>query len=194
MLYSFGVIGAWSYIFKNQKLKNTTLLATQSYLTSGIWVAALKWVSGRARPSYYNTLNNENESIWHGLLFQYKRNSAGKRPDGSEYSAFPSGHSTAAFAVATVYAEEYKSKPWIPVIAYSSASLIALSRITENKHWASDVIVGSMLGYVCGKQVVRNFHRLERLNSLMSRKKNILAFNVKYANRVVMPECIYTFR
>ncbi|MGD1010469.1 MAG: phosphatase PAP2 family protein, partial [Candidatus Aminicenantales bacterium] len=35
---------------------------------------------------------------------------------------------------------------------------VALSRETENKHWLSDSLVGSVLGYVIGRLVVRN-HR-----------------------------------
>jgi membrane-associated phospholipid phosphatase len=193
-VYMIGAIGAWSYLFKNDQLKTATLLATQSYITSGVWVSVLKFVAGRSRPLYFDVHTQEDESIWHGPFFQFKKNSSGKKPDGSEYSSFPSGHTTVAFSVATVYAEMYKNTPWVPIVAYSSASLIGLSRITENKHWASDVLVGSALGYLCGKQVVRNYRRFERLQSTVHKKKNILDFNVNYINRTIMPELIYTFR
>ena len=80
-------------------------------------------------------------------------------------TAFPSGHTTAAFAAATVFAQEYRDRLWVSILSYSAASLIGLSRITENAHWASDVFAGAALGYVTGLQVVRNYHRYAYLKN-----------------------------
>ncbi len=193
-LFTMIGIGSWSYIFKNRKLKNTTLLATQSYLTSGIWVSAFKFVSGRERPSYIDPQTQMSRDVWHGMFFQFKKTSTGNKPDGAQFSSFPSGHAGAAFSIATVYAEMYKEKTWVPLLAYTSASLVGLSRITENKHWASDVLVSSALGYVCGRQIVRNFHKLERLNSITRKKKSLLTYNITFVNRTFVPELLYTFR
>lgn len=68
---------------------------------------------------------------------------------------FFSGHTTTAFSVATVIAEEYKETVWIPVVCYSLASCAGLSRIHDNAHWASDVLTGALVGYVTGRLVVR---------------------------------------
>lgn len=193
-LFTMIGIGSWSYVFKNQKLTNTTLLATQSYITSGIWVSVLKFVSGRERPSFYDPQSGQNRGLWHGMFFQFKKDASGNKPNGGQYSSFPSGHAAAAFSIATVYAEMYKDKPWVPVLSYTSASLIGLSRVTESRHWASDVLVSAALGYLCGKQVVRNFHRLERLSSITRRKKNVLSYNINFINGTVMPELVYRFR
>jgi hypothetical protein len=64
-VYMIGAIGAWSYLFKNDQLKTATLLATQSYITSGVWVSVLKFVAGRSRPLYFDVHTQEDESIWH---------------------------------------------------------------------------------------------------------------------------------
>ncbi len=64
------------------------------------------------------------------------------------------GHTSTAFAVATVFAKMYADKPVIPILAYTTASMVGLSRLTEHTHWASDIFVGAALGYLCGNQVM----------------------------------------
>jgi membrane-associated phospholipid phosphatase len=68
--------------------------------------------------------------------------------------SFCSLHSAAAFAVATAAAEYYQDKPWTPIVAYSVASLAALSRINDDQHWSSDVFCGAVLGHYIAKLVV----------------------------------------
>ncbi len=68
-------------------------------------------------------------------------------------TSFPSGHAATAFTIATVVACEYKDKPIIPIIAYSLATLTGISRIHDNKHWASDVFAGAVVGYALGKLI-----------------------------------------
>lgn len=149
-IYTLVTIGAFGLIIKDEKLKNTTLLATQAFITAGSVATVLKILTGRDRPSYYG-VDEVAEPRFRGPSANGNNNSFS--------SSFPSGHSSVAFAAATVFALEYKNKPVIPVIAYSAASLVSLSRITENKHWATDVAVGAALGYLSGKQAVNNYHR-----------------------------------
>ena len=52
--YTLGALGAYGYIFKNEKVKTTTLLATQAYITGAAIESVLKYLSGRTRPSYYD--------------------------------------------------------------------------------------------------------------------------------------------
>jgi membrane-associated phospholipid phosphatase len=72
------------------------------------------------------------------------------RPDGTRYS-FPSGHSSATFATASVLQRHYGWKAGVP--AYGLAAYVAASRLSENKHYASDVIFGAALGIVAGRAV-----------------------------------------
>jgi len=51
-------------------------------------------------------------------------------------------------------------------LAYGLATLTALSRVNDNAHWASDVFVGSAIGYFTAKAIVRR-HRKNRGNNLM---------------------------
>jgi membrane-associated phospholipid phosphatase len=64
-------------------------------------------------------------------------------------TSFPSSHAARAFALAAVFAEAYPQP--IPVLAYTGAALISLSRIYQNEHFASDVFAGAALGFFIGK-------------------------------------------
>lgn len=77
--------------------------------------------------------------------------------------SFPSGHATQAFAVASVVSAH--SKGWVvPTISYTLASLVAWSRVNDQKHFASDVFVGAVIGVGIGRFVVaRHAPEEERL-------------------------------
>jgi len=49
---------------------------------------------------------------------------------------------------------QYRDSPVVPIVAYSIAAGTALSRVIDNIHWASDVLVGSATGYAVGRAVV----------------------------------------
>jgi membrane-associated phospholipid phosphatase len=157
---TFGLVSA---AFKNEKGVQTSLLATQSMITSGVWIQIIKQISGRERPnaSYYGS--HSGGGSWHGPFASYNKTLALKYPDAS-FNSFASGHTAIAFSIATVFASQYNHTPVIPILSYTAATMVGLSRLTENKHWSSDVFVGALLGYLCGKQVVKHFHKLNEVN------------------------------
>lgn len=189
-VYTLAALGSYGFIFKNEKIKTTTFLASQAYLTGGAMENILKFIAGRQRPSYYNPSSKESEPTFHGPFFKNGTDINGKRINAS----FPSGHTTVAFAAATVYAMEYRDTKWVPIVSYSAASLIGLSRITENKHWTTDVLVGATLGYLCGRQVVNNYHRYAKIKNAEKNKKGNLSFNLGYNGEQITPILIYTFK
>jgi len=67
--------------------------------------------------------------------------------------AFPSGHTSSAFACATIIATEFSDTPVIPVLVYTAASLTALSMLDMDQHWASDLLPGAALGYYTAKKI-----------------------------------------
>ena len=83
------------------------------------------------------------------------------RPDGSSNSSFPSGHTSGSFATATVLHRHYGWKAGIP--AFTVASYIAASRLSENKHFLSDVTFGAAIGLAAGRTVTfdRGSNRFE---------------------------------
>lgn len=75
-----------------------------------------------------------------------------ERPDGSGATAFPSGHASTTFATAAVLQNHLGWKYTWPT--YAVASYVAMSRLHDNRHFASDVVFGAALGMACGKTVV----------------------------------------
>jgi len=121
------------------------LHGTEAILLSGALAAGIKQATGRARPTG-DDADPDDFTFGHGA-----------------FSSFPSGHSTAAFAAATVVTLE--TKRWWPgstwIIAplmYGGATLVGASRLYSNKHWASDVMAGAAIGTLVGLKVVRYQH------------------------------------
>ena len=74
-----------------------------------------------------------------------------ERPNGSNYS-FPSGHSAATFAFASVLERHFGYRLAWPTVAL--ASYVAASRLHDNVHYLSDVVFGAGLGTAVGWTVV----------------------------------------
>jgi membrane-associated phospholipid phosphatase len=185
--YTLATLGVYSFVFKNEKLKTTTLLATQAYIAGGAMQFAGKYLFGRLRPNYYDPNATEVEPRFTGPFGSSGYDVTGKKLN----SSFPSGHTTVAFAAATVFAKEYRDIPYIPIAAYTAATLVGLSRITENKHWATDVLAGAALGYFTGKLVVNNYHRYAKLKAPGNEKT--LSFFIQPVDGRFIPGLVYTF-
>jgi len=116
-------------------LRKTALLGFESFLASSAFTAVLKFIPGRARP-----YAGEGSHSFHPF--------SGR----SAYTALPSGHSSAVWSVATVIADRTDSVI-VDAACYGLAALTSLSRIHEDKHWASDVLIGSAIGYFTAKKI-----------------------------------------
>ena len=82
------------------------------------------------------------------------------RDDGTQAAgyAFPSGHAAGTFAAATVLQQHLSWKWAVPT--YLTASYVAMSRLVDDRHWASDVVAGATEGIIIGRSVTwhgRNF-------------------------------------
>ncbi|WP_121356910.1 phosphatase PAP2 family protein [Flavisolibacter nicotianae] len=135
----------------------------------------------RVQPTDLADGTAEPSPAFHGPAFS--------RTDGS--TSFPSAHTTAAFAVATVFAYEYRNLHWVPILSYAAATPPGLSRITENKHRISDVFAGAGPGYMTGLQVVRNYHRYAYMQNHNPAKGSVL-FGIKFNSD--HPEPCLTYR
>jgi membrane-associated phospholipid phosphatase len=172
-IYSVITAGVLSAVCKNEKGVQTSLLATQAMITSGVWVNIIKILAGRERPIADYTFSKSEGGAWYGPFASWDQDLAIRKPI-SAFDAFPSGHTATAFSIATVFATQYKDRKAIPIICYSAATLVGISRLTEHQHWASDVFVGGIMGYICGKQVVNHYNKTHPGldNSLPSKSKN----------------------
>jgi len=121
---------------ENNRLAGTSLTAAKAFVVSAVAAGIVKQLTHRHRPYQDDIPDHAN---WDGPF------------SSIEYTSFPSGHAKSAFSMATVYAMEYRSTIWVPILAYTLATGTAVSRLYDNKHWASDVLIGSALGFVTGR-------------------------------------------
>lgn len=143
-IFSVAGFGLLSAAFRNEKGVQTSLLATQAVITSGVWVQLIKHIACRERPFSAYINSRQEGGHWYKPFTQYDQDYIPKKP-GSSFDSFASGHTATAFSIATVFAAQYKDKPLIPVISYTAATLVGISRLTEHEHWASDVFAGALL-------------------------------------------------
>jgi membrane-associated phospholipid phosphatase len=135
-------------VFHDGKARQTGVMAAEALAHAGLIVTIGKTLTGRQRPSFDH--GKDHWSWFPASINMYKE---GYLKSG--YDAFPSGHTIAAWSVATVIAKQYREQKIIPIVAYTVAAGVGLSRITEDTHWLSDVILGGVLGYSIGSFVVR---------------------------------------
>jgi hypothetical protein len=140
-VYGLGAVSATFYLIGRKKndarARETGLLSAEALVNSLIVGSALKTITQRARPK---------AGVERSEFF-----------DGG--TSFPSGHSTQAWSVATVIANEYHDRPVVKLAAYGVATAVSVSRFTGQKHYLSDVLVGSLLGYGIGQYVFHAHHR-----------------------------------
>ncbi|MDO8812270.1 MAG: phosphatase PAP2 family protein [Gallionella sp.] len=135
--YSLGVLGGFylaGAVWNNDKA--TTVAQdglAASLIASGIVTPALKYATGRSRP-------RENADIAHSRPF-------------SGAASFPSGHTTQAFAVASVISAHY-DETWVTYSSYGVAGLVGLARTYHDAHFASDILAGALIGTLVGQSIV----------------------------------------
>lgn len=128
-IYSYGLL------FRNDNVRETGRMLFEAVLFSAIITDVSKVMFGRSRPYtergpyFYNMFTFDEGSI-----------------------SFPSGHSTIAFAMSTVLSNRINNI-YASIGLYSLSTLTALSRIYSDNHWASDVLLGSAIGYLVGDYI-----------------------------------------
>jgi membrane-associated phospholipid phosphatase len=159
IITEMGAPGAWGtvaaffcvgLIAKNSRTLETAALASSAMLQSAILLTVIKGLAGRQRPFWDHGIDH-----WSGPEGFFKWFEPGLY---GKYDSFPAGHALDAFSLATVLAMQYRATVWVPILAYTVATGVGLSRVTENKHWLSDVLAGGVLGFLVGRMVVLN-HR-----------------------------------
>ncbi len=78
-----------------------------------------------------------------------------------KYYSFPSGHTSASFCVVSVMM--LRCQPFTFIIALFFAVMIAFSRVYLRVHYLSDVLVGMVLGLVCGAASVSLFNHFAEM-------------------------------
>ena len=137
----FGSLGGYAVgeLLGSEGGKEAALLVAQSFVMSAGLTQGLKFAFRRQRP---DDSRDDQYSFF--------------SPEASKTnSAFPSGHATNAFSMAAVLTNVYDEQvPWLGWALYPVATMTALARVNNERHWGSDVFLGSALGYFIGRMVV----------------------------------------
>jgi membrane-associated phospholipid phosphatase len=129
------VMYATSFAIHDTKMRNTALLSAEAVAGSEILATVLKEATNRRRPSGVPPDGNYWDTWFENGKLQ------------SNQGGFPSGHTIAAFSVATVVARRYRNHKWVPYVAYGLAGAVGFSRVSLNAHFVSDVFASAVLGY-----------------------------------------------
>jgi membrane-associated phospholipid phosphatase len=124
---------------------NTGREVIRAVLVSGSLTALMKGMVGRSRPNA-SPGDADEYRPGHGFLDNTR-------------ASFPSGHTSAAFAAATVLVRELhvthpRARWLVDPLLLGSAAFVGFSRVYDKQHWPSDVVVGAALGAVSGYEVV----------------------------------------
>lgn len=124
---ALGLFGA-SLLTDNARFQDAAFTSLQAMLYSSLITGSLKGLVGRHRPH-----ENDGAFVFEPL---------------SGHTSFPSGHSTLAFAAVTPWLMYYPGlvTPGLLVVAGATA----ISRLVVNRHWMTDVIAGSAIGFGTG--------------------------------------------
>lgn len=132
-----------------RRMQDLGLHGVEAVVVSTATSFAIKTLAGRARP-YIDATNPHDFQLGRGF-------------SSDDYQSFPSGHTTAAFAFASTVSRETqmwwpRSRWYIGTLMYGGATLVGMSRMYNNVHWASDVLGGAAIGTLVGLKVVRYHH------------------------------------
>ncbi len=125
----------FSFPTHNEHWRETGFLAGEAALNSLLTTEALKYSFQRERP--------------------YQGNGSGSFFQGG--GSFPSLHAAVAYSIAGVIAHEYDG-PLPKLFAYGLASAVSYSKVHQRDHFPSDVLVGSVLGYLISQSVYTRRH------------------------------------
>lgn len=148
-----GTTFAVGRLFGVERLADLGLHVTEAAALAASLGAIGKGIAGRALPDVPPADQPGDFSIGRGFHAR-----------SGPYVSFPAGHCAVSFAAATVLTSE--AERWRPGLgwkvgtaAYGAASLVALARMYQNRHWASDNPFGVLIGTWSGRAVVRRQHR-----------------------------------
>jgi hypothetical protein len=146
VVYLAPALGLWYLYGKhygNSRAQEAALCSMESLLLAGGMTTVLKFGLHRSRP-----YTEDGPHSFDGPGFK----------TDDDYLSFSSMHSAAAFSVATVIADYYRTGRWTPVVAYGTATMVSLSRLNDDQHWSSDVFCGAVLGYYTAQKILKRRH------------------------------------
>lgn len=128
VLPGLALVGTYGLISKDDKMYETVKTAFESCFLAGGLNLATKFVVGRERP-----FGTDNQYVFHPFSIDNK------------YNSFFSAHTTIAWSVFTPFALAYNN-PYLYLIPIS----VNLARIYKNRHWLSDTLASTIVGFSSG--------------------------------------------
>ncbi|MHA6247561.1 phosphatase PAP2 family protein [Pontibacter sp. CAU 1760] len=161
-------------VFKDSKLQKAGMVSLGSIMASAVITGTLKNTFHRYRPS--TTTENH---LFDGIAKE------------TNNTSLPSSHTSTAFAMATSVATVYKDHQWVPPIAYGVATLVGLSRINDNAHWATDVMAGAAVGYFTAKGVTRLYEEVDQRLNIRKQRRLLLSPQIGLRSGAVSATLIF---
>ena len=133
MVGAGGGLFVLGHLAHNDEQRETGLLSGEAAIDAFLDTEVFKYAAGRDRP--------------------FVGDGQGRFFEGGD--SFPSQHAAVSWAIASVIAHEYPG-PLTQLLAYGLAGGVSAARFAGQKHFASDVVIGSALGWYTGRQVFRS--------------------------------------
>lgn len=128
-----GVLWLSGLATHNEHTRETGALSAEAFANALPVYVGLQLITGRERPIE----GSGNGRFWHNNALN---------------SSFPSGHALFAWSMASVIAHEYP-RPWVKWLVYGTATAVSVTRFSGREHFPSDVMVGSVIGYLIGRHI-----------------------------------------
>lgn len=139
----------------NEELQITSLALGQAAMISLVVSSGYKLITGRKPPEIFDDETNVKD---------YSKDFKFGFLNRGVFDGWPSGHTMAAFAMATTLSELYLENTTVKFCAFVYASIIGLG-VSTNIHWFSDAFAGALIGYSIGKSVGAGFTNLKNRNN-----------------------------
>lgn len=151
--FQFGLTGAAlgvGLVTKNKKWQNFALDNLQAQIFTGGLTWVFKELTHRARPE-----SGAGNFAWYGPFH------------GQTHKSFFSGHTSLSFSTATMIFLHTGKKWWVGALSYGAASAVGISRMQQQKHWASDVVAGALMGTTVANFIYKQQeNRRQKVNTL----------------------------
>ena len=140
---SVGLTGL-TLLGNDTKFQDAAFTSTEALVTTGMIVVMMKYLIGRARP--------------------YEGHGAHYFSPFSGLNSFPSGHAATSFALVTPWLHYYPHPATYLLLLLPASTAIA--RMMLDRHWFTDVLTGSVLGYLVGTTLAKWHMDLAKRNEL----------------------------
>ncbi len=152
--------GLWlvGLVTRDRTLTGAGAAACQALAVTGLTTAILKWATGRPYPTHGGDPQDpkrlEHPEYARELSFQPLTLDRGL--------AWPSGHTSSPVTIAAALTAYYPEAWWIPAVAYPVSLAIGIGMVDGDRHWASDVVAGALIGHAIGFTIGRSFRHMYR--------------------------------